>query len=379
MNYLIKIIYAITFIVTATVVHSQNFYESYLPVHYETADSGKISIHFYNNNFIKNNEYFGPYTQGMTYIGSILQPEVTWSLSKNFNLSAGWYIRYFYGLDSFQQSLPVIRARYTFLPGAQLIIGQLDGQLHHHYIEPIYNTDNYFTTNPEYGVQMLFDRSKLHIDVYMDWEKFLMPGEDQQEEITGGLLAKYSLNDRSENRGLSANLQSLIHHFGGQVDISDKPIQTRSNVAVGLDYAFLPGLKALNRITLSSYYIRAFEQSHLNTLPFSSGYAVHNKVTFENKWVKLSTGWYHGDKYFAPKADYLFQSVSQLSDYYTTEGRDLITSKFLFGNEITKGVNLSFRFESYYDIQRKWNDFSYGLNISVNAEVFQHKAKKKVE
>jgi hypothetical protein len=344
-------------------------------VTYEAADSGKISIHFYNNNFVKNNEYFGPYTQGITYIGSILQPEVSWSLSKKFSLSAGWYIRYFYGQDSFEQSLPVIRARYTFLQGAQLIVGQLDGQLQHHYIEPIYNTDNYFSTNPEYGVQLLLDRKKLHVDVFMDWEKFLMPGENHQEEIAGGLLAKYALNALSDNRGLSIDFQSIIHHFGGQVDVSDSPIQTRSNVAAGLEYAFVPGFKLLNRITLNSFYIRALELSQTNTLPFESGYAVQNTVTFENKWIKLSSGWFHGDAYFAPKADYLFQSISQLDDYYTSEGRDLITSKFMFGNEITKGVNLSIRFESYYDLQRKWNDFSYGLNISVNAEVFKRKPK----
>ncbi len=376
MNYLIRIIFATILILTISVVHSQNFYESYLPINYETTDSGKISIHFYNNNFVKNNEYFGPYTQGITYIGSILQPEISWSLSEKFSLSAGWYIRYFYGQDSFEQSLPVIRARYTFLPGAQLIVGQLEGQLQHKYIEPIYSTDNYFSTNPEYGVQLLLDRKKLHVDFFMDWEKFLMPGENHQEEIEGGLLAKYWLSGRSENRGLSVDFQSIIHHFGGQVDVSESPIQTRSNLAAGLNYTFLPGLKMLNNITLNSYYIRALEMSHINTIPFKSGYAVHNTVTFENKWIKLSSGWFHGEDYFSPKADYLFQSVSQLSDFHTLKGRDLITSKFLFGNEITKGVNLSVRFESYYDLQRNWNDFSYGLNISVNAEVFAHKGKK---
>jgi hypothetical protein len=377
MNYLIRNLFATTLILTAFSGQSQNFYESYLPTHYDTADSGTLSIHFYNNNFIKNNEYFGPYAEGITYIGSIIQPEVTWAISDKFSLSAGWYMRYFYGKDNFEQSLPVIRAKYTFLPGAQLIIGQLNGQLQHEYIEPIYNTDNYFSTNPEYGVQLLFDRKKVHVDLFMDWEHFLMPGEASQEEILGGLLASYSLNDRVENRGLSILFQSIMHHFGGQVDVSESPIQTRSNIAGGLKYVFVPGTKMLERITLASYYIKALELSQENTLPFESGFATHNTVTFENKWIKLGTGWFHGDEYFAPKADYLFQSLSQFDDYYTTEGRDLITSKFEFGNEITKGVALSIRFESYYDLQRKWNDFSYGLNISVNEKVFERKPKGK--
>lgn len=372
-----RILFLFILTLTTYCVQSQNFYESYLPANFESADSGTVSIHFYNNNFVKNNEYFGPYTEGITYIGTIIQPEVSWSISDKFSLSAGWYMRYFYGKDNFEKSLPVIRARYTFLPGAQVIIGQLDGQLKHEYIEPIYNTDNYYSTNPEYGVQFLLDRKKVHVDFFMDWEKFLMPGEAHQEEIAGGLLASYSVNDRSENHGLSAHFQSIIHHFGGQVDVSESPIETRSNMAAGLEYAFLPGLKILDHITLSSFYIQAMELSNTNTIPFESGFATQNTVTFENKWFKLGTGWFHGDRYFAPKADYLFQSVSQIDDYYTSQGRDLITSKFIFGNEITKGVNLSIRFESYYDLQRDWNDFSYGLNISVNEKVFERKPKGK--
>jgi hypothetical protein len=372
-----RILFLFLLTLTTYCVQSQNFYKSYLPANLESADSGTINVHFYNNNFVKNNEYFGPYTEGITYIGTIIQPEISWSISDKFSLSAGWYLRYFYGKDNFEQSLPVIRARYTFLPGAQVIIGQLDGQLKHEYIEPIYNTDNYFSINPEYGVQFLLDRKKIHVDFFMDWEHFLMPGDTDQEEIGGGLLATYSLNDRDEKRGLSIDFQSIIHHFGGQVDASENPIQTRSNIAAGLQYTFVPGLKMLDRITLSTFYIRAMELSNTNTIPFKSGFATHNTITFQNKWIQIGSGWFHGDDYFAPKADYLFQSVSQFSDYSTTNGRDLITSKFLFGNEITKGVTLSIRYESYFDLQRKWNDFSYGLNISVNEKVFERKPKAK--
>jgi len=379
MKNLSKYIFGIILLITASKVQSQSFYENYVPVHYESTDSGAVNIHFYNNNFIKNNEYFGPYTEGITYIGSIVQPEVSWSLSKNFSLSAGWYFRYFYGQESFQQSLPVFRARYTFMKGAQLIIGQLKGQLEHGYIEPIYNTDNYFIKNPENGVQILLDRKRLHTDFFMDWETFLLPGEAHQEVITGGLLATYTLNDFIDKRGLSIDFQSIIHHFGGQCDITDNPLQSRANIAAGLKYAFVPGLKILNRLTLSSYYIQAQELSQTNLIPFKSGFALQNTVTFENKWAKLSTGWFHGEYFFAPMGDYLFQSVSQFNNWYVGETKNLITTKLLIDHQIMKGVNFGFRFESYYDTQRKSNDFSYGLNISANAKVFERKPKGKMD
>jgi len=358
-------------------VKSQNFYGNYIPLFTgDTSDSEKISIHLYNNNFVKNNEYFGPYTEGITYIGSVLQPEITWALTTKFSLSGGWYFRQYYGQDGFDQSLPVIRASYRFRPDAQAIFGQLDGQLQHGFIEPIYNTDNYFIKNPEYGVQFLVNRKKLHADIYMDWEKFLLPGEAHQEVITGGLLASYTMNDFAANKGLSAHFQSIIHHFGGQVDNSDSPLQSRANIAAGLKYVFVPGPKASERLILSSYYIQSLELSQTNTIPFESGFALQNTIAFENDWLKISTGWFHGEYFFAPMGDYLFQSISQFNNWYVCEKRDLVTSKLLVGHDIINGVNMGFRFESYYDLQRKSNDFSYGLNISVNAEVFEKSLKK---
>jgi len=378
MKYLTKYLIAVLLTISSYWVHGQNFYENYKPhLIYNTADTGKVSIHFYNNNFVKNNEYFGPYTEGITYIGSIIQPEVTWTCSKNFSLSAGWYLRQYYGHQGFEQSWPVIRARFTFMPGAQFVIGQLDGQRQHGYIEPIYNEDNYFIKNPEYGVQILLDRNKLSTDIFMDWERFLLPGEAHKEVITGGLLLSYALNNLADNRGLSVHFQGIIHHFGGQVDVLDTPLQTRANLAAGLEYVFVPNLTVLNRITLASYYIQANELSPTNIIPYKSGYGFHNTIGFENKWVKLNSGWFHGDQFFAPLGDNLFQSISQFDTGFTTAKRDLITSKLLFIQQIIRGVDLGIRFESYYDIQRKWEDFSYGVNVTVNAKVFEKAVKFK--
>ena len=376
MRYFIRVLITAILAIAGYCVKSQEFYGSYYPSHNsDTLAAGNYSLHFYNNNFIDNNEYFGPYTEGITYIGSVFQPELTWAMSSKFSLSAGWHLMHYYGREGFEQSLPVIRARYTISPGTQIIFGQLEGRLQHGYIEPIYNEDNYFIKNPEYGIQLLVDRKRLHTDVYMDWEKFLMPGDPFQEVITGGLLASYRLNDNLKNKGFSAHFQSIIHHFGGQVDNVDVPIQTRANLAAGLKYAFLPDSKILERITLSSFYIQALEMSQTNLMPFRSGFSVHNTVTLENSWIKLSTGWFHGEYFFAPMGDYLFQSISQFNTWYVGDKRDLVTSKLLIGHQIMKGVDLGIRYESYYDVQRKTQDFSYGLNISVNAKVFEKKLK----
>ena len=131
----------------------------------------------------------------------------------------------------------------------------------------------------------------------------------------------------------------------------------------------------MTRLAFSSFYLQAMELSQTNTIPFESGFALQNSITVENDWAKLSTGWFHGEYFFSPMGDYLFQSVSQLNNWYIGEKRDLITSKLFLGHQITKGVSFGFRLESYYDLQSKSIDFSYGLNVSVNATVFEKKVK----
>jgi hypothetical protein len=117
--------------------------------------------------------------------------------------------------------------------------------------------------------------------------------------------------------------------------------------------------------------------SPTNTIPYDKGFALHNTIGFENKSVKLNAGWFHGETFFAPMGDYLFQSISGLDSSYTCDIRDLVTSKFLFSQQIIKGVNMGARFEAYYDLQRHSLDYSYGLNISVNACLFEKKVRYK--
>jgi len=368
----VRYIFAALFLLSGYIADCQSFYDSYYrKTETDTSGNRKISLHIYNNNFLRNNEYFGPYTEGITYIGSIFQPELQLTLNKNISVSAGWYFRQFYGHDGFEQSLPVIKVKYTISPHTRLLFGQLEGQLRHGFIEPIYNTDNYFVKNPEYGIQFLVNRERLQTDFFMDWEKFLLPGEAHQEIITGGLLGSYRFGNTLTEKGLTLNIQSIIHHFGGQVDNSDNPLQTRANLVAGFAYAFLTETKALRKIVLSSSYLQALELSQTNTIPYESGFGMLNTITMENRWAKLSTGWFHGEYFFTPLGDYLFQSISQFNNWYVGEKRNLIISKFLIGEQIFEGVQFGIRFESYYDTERKSNDFSYGMNICLDTSVFE--------
>ncbi len=238
-------------------LNAQKLNQSYLSAPADSMTAGSLLFSVSNNDFLKNNEYFNPYTEGITWFGSMLQPEIHYAFSSKTRLSAGWFLRYYYGKDKFNASLPVFRFDYDFLPGARLTFGQLPGLLDHQLIEPIYSNDNYFKRNPENGIQFQLTKPRLNGSLWISWEHFLLPGENRQEEILAGFSGSYLLFPASLKRSLSFNFQGIIHHFGGQVDFSGKPLETRLNLAPGIEYTLYPECGLLSKVQLASYFIQS--------------------------------------------------------------------------------------------------------------------------
>lgn len=335
----------------------------------QDADSVKpksFSVKFHANNFLKNNEFFGEFTEGITYIGSVWQPELSYHFTQKTTLTAGWYARYFFGEEKLDRSLPVIRFEYRFMPGATLIFGQLTGQLEHKLIEPIYSFDNYFTRNPENGVQLTLDRFGIKADIWLDWENFLKPGDAEQERFTSGINVNYSLL-KKKRTGFSACLQAVAHHHGGQVDQSDLPLQTRVNIAPGAILSHSPGKKLVSDLKAAFWLVQSLDLSPTPTLPYKKGFGTYTNLFLENEWAAFMVAWWHGEYYFAPLGDYLFQSVSERNDWYKQNTRDLINMKIHLSHQVADGIKGGFQFETYHDIKENEINFLYGINIRIDA------------
>lgn len=370
--YLYKIYALLLFCAISLHIEAQDFYQSYKP------DSGSfinknIALHLENNNFIKNNEYFGDYTEGLTYIGSVFQPSLRWEITDNLTLSTGWYFRYFYEKTDFNKSIPFIRLTYSINPHMQLTLGQLNTQLNHNHIEPLYDIDRYFSQNPEYGLQFMVKNNKLSSECYLDWEKFILHGDAAQEIINAGMVSSYLLTTYGSNNGLFAEFQATIKHKGGQGITIDAPMQTRSNISPGFRYTHAMQNNIIQKITLAAYYIQAFEMSPNNRLSAKRGFAIYPYLSLQNKYINFISSYLYGDNYFSPLGSYLFQSFSEIhqDDRLISKKRQIWASKLLFDYPITHGVLFGFKAETYYDLKAQHLDYSYGLNISLNLDVFK--------
>lgn len=368
---ILSLIFFITILSLAA--NAQDINGSYKsPYRPKMGKEGELYLSVHSVDFLRNNEYFNPYTVGITYFGSNLQPEITYSLSDKASLSAGWFLRYYYGRDKFNASLPVFRLDYEPVKGSRLVFGQLYGQLDHNLIEPIYSTDNYFDRNPEYGFQYMANYSRFQGSVWISWDHFILPGDDKKEEITAGFNSVYTLMGQPGSSSLNLNLQGLVHHFGGQVDVSDSPLETRLSIAPGLEYTCNKDAKFSPDFSLATYLIQSSDQSSVATLPFKKGFGSYTYGIVEYCHARLLLSYFHGEYYFSPLGEKLFQSVSFLNDWYTGDCRNLAGGKFLYDREISKGLSMGIRFESYLDLDRKALDFSYGISFRASTRWLLH-------
>ncbi|MBK7214858.1 MAG: hypothetical protein IPH88_16530 [Bacteroidales bacterium] len=363
-----KNLLVLCFLLLQLSLSSQEINQSYISPGPDTMLQAKqFMFHFSNNNFLKNNEYFNPYTEGLTFFGSNLQPEITYAFTSNTRLSAGFYARYFYGKEKFNSLLPVIRFEYEPWKGSRLIFGQLYGLLDHKLLEPIYSSDNYFMRNPEYGVQFMHEREYGNASVWISWDRFILPGDNQKEEISAGFNSSFRLLKNADRKKLDLQFQGVIHHFGGQVDTSDEPLETRLNLAGGLVFASpLPQLSGL-QVEAAAFAIQSADQSSKTTIPYKKGYALYSYAQLKYNWARLMLSYFHGKYFFSPLGEPLFESVSSLNILYYRDNRSIFGQKLLLDHRIAEGIDLGFRFESYYDLERSSIDFCYGLNIKTSA------------
>ena len=81
-------------------------------------------------------------------------------------------------------------------------------------------------------------------------------------------------------------------------------------------------------------------------------------------------GYWNSEYYFAPMASTLFQSISDMNNWYYDDKRRLFLGKFGYNKSLTPNIKMGIRFETYYDLAKQRNDFSYGMNIQINPQIF---------
>lgn len=337
---------------------------------FDTSATDKLYFRLEINNFVKNNEYFGQYTQGRTLPGYSVQPSMMYYVGKKVRLKIGAHFLKYNGNKDFSEVFPVVSAHVKLAKGWDMILGNIRGNVQHRLIEPMFNPELLYLKPDESGIQFYYSSPKLWFDAWVDWEQFIFKGDSIPEMFTSGLSLDYKLTNPQSAINVSIPVQLTTFHLGGQ--ISDYKTESYSlfNAVTGFKVSRNLGNGFFKSIALQTYLLTFSELTESLGLPFKDGRAIYPLGLLTYKHGEFMLGYWRSEDYFAPKGSPLFWSISDHRADVYAKNRSIVTSKFTYNKTILKKVKLMGQAATYYDVDAGRLEYSYGVSLMFTPNFF---------
>jgi len=342
------------------------------------ADSQQLSFNLYNLDYINNTEWFGNIPLSGTLFGYELIPELEYQISPKLMMKAGIYLQKEFGRPEYTTIAPTFEVKYR-AKHSSFIIGNIEGNLNHGYIEPIYDYKLIIKERLENGFQFLVDTKPYNHDLFINWRKAIHPGDKFKEEFDIGYVANLNVIEKN-NWDIHLPIQLLYSHKGGQYDSLNTPLQSLTNFATGASVSYNFNRRLFKKIVFDNYYVNYKDVSGQKRQPFSEGNGFLSHLLFQFKNVGIDFRYWYGDGYIGPRGMALFQSVSEKYPGLVERKRELLIASFIFDKEIYKNVYFDFRFIPYKDFREKISsgtglEYSYEMYLKYNLKVNLKKIK----
>ena len=330
-------------------------------------DSQKLFLNLYNLNYLHNTEYFSDIPLSGTLFGYQLIPELKYQPSPRFVIKAGIYVQKEFGRKEYTSLLPAFSVKYK-AEHSSYILGTLEGNINHNFVEPIYDYKLLINERLENGFQFFVDTKPYKHDFYINWRRAIHLGDPFKEEFDIGYSARFNLLDKGKFN-ISLPVQMLYSHKGGQIDASNAPLTSLVNSAAGVSLKWDVNGSFLKKIVLDNYYLNYRDISGTKRQPFDDGnaYLAHSLLDF--KYFDLDLRYWNSDAFINPRGNTLFSSVSEKYTGVTERKRQLLMAAFIYDTRLFKGAQLNFRISPYYDFHISKVEYSYEMYMAYQLEV----------
>ena len=333
----------------------------------DTTRKNELWIRFNNANFFKNNEFQNDFVKGQTLTGLFFEPSVDFYTASNTVIRIGLHAMKFYGSDQFDRLRPALSLQHQVNPNFNIVFGNLYSTTNHGLLEPIMGFENYLLNHYENGMQFLLTYPKFRGDFWLNWEQFIHPGDPFQEHFTAGGHMLFPFVD-GEKWTLYADMQMLFRHKGGEIDSSDLPAGTQSNLSQGLEFRYHFNSRFFKSFALEHYMIGSFEINPGGHLTITEGYTQYSLGALDTKIGLFRVGYWSGTDYFAPFSDPLFLSQSSFQPDYYSPNRKMLVIKYQLFKNLTDYLKIGFRFEPYYHFYNSRLDHSWSIYLLLDKD-----------
>ncbi len=339
---------------------SHRIYANPINIKAETENALYFKVHSFS--YTRNYEYFNKIADGYTLFGTQFIPQLVFQSGEHVAFSAGAFFRQDFGNRGFREIKPIFSIKYN-KEFTSLIFGSIEGNTQHEYLEALYDYERLITEPIELGTQIKIDKPGFFFDAWINWLTMIYKPSDKQEEVVGGISTRFALiND--EKIKLNLPVQFLAYHAGGQIDTIPDPLQTYTNIALGLklDVKTDGFFKAFSA---QAYYLGYRDFSFTNLLPFESGNGFMADVGVETKPSNISLTYFNGNKYIGTFGSPLYSSVSsQINNVgFTEANREFLILRLHNEHKLSDNLYFGTRLEPYIDLNKPKFEFSNSLYL----------------
>lgn len=331
--------------------------------------AGDLYFNFRNLNFVKNNEYSNPITEGYTLIGYFLNPELIYNADEKVTLRLGAHLQSYSGTKRFTDILPVFSTTWHFNPQTCFTIGSLSGSDEHNMLDPHFSSERTYIDNHEDGLQFRISTDRIFTDTWLSWENYIFKGDNEREIFTAGESFRYLSPRLSGLLSFEIPVQIQFKHYGGQISNYPEHVETFLNLAAGIK---------LNLYIKGSEYGTAggeclfFSGSSLTdnaSSGISSGHAGWYRLFYSFRHAEINAGLWKSHEFYAPNGNYIFGSVSDHYENLVIPDRKIITCSASLLLAHKEFLEFFFAFDGYYDTDLNRFDNAVTIHLKFDRMV----------
>ncbi len=363
----------------------------------DSLESKNLYLVVDNLNFFKNNEFSSVKTRGYTLPGFRINPKLSLVLDNNILIEAGISLLKYWGANTYPcysymdipawnsndyqkgfHFLPYFRAQIMLKENLNLVFGNLYINNSHNLIYPLYNPELYLSSDPEAGVQLLYDNKYFKSDLWINWQSFMFKTDTHKEVFTFGYSTKTYIINPDNKLQIYAPIQFLAQHRGGELDsLSYDLQQTWSNYSAGLGFNYKIN-KLIEYLNFELSYAGFTENGGSNSL-YKKGYGVYSKVGIGGKGLHLDISYWACEGFMSIFGAPNFINISTSTENMIFNKIKLIYThlEYVYKEKPNYSLGLEFNIISYFPftgyrtlykpiISNGFSEFSFGLYLKLN-------------
>lgn len=327
------------------------------------ADTGIISFHFKNLNFVKDNEYSSAIIEGYTLIGYFIQPSFVWTPGERVSLALGVQILNYSGTDKIRSPALIFSTSFKVSKTTTLTLGTYDGGEKHRMADPIYDRERMYRSYTESGGRLISESKFFFNDVWLNWENFIFRGDTTREIFHLGESFNYVSPSFGGGFNLEIPIQMNFKHLGGQISDYPEHVESFFDGSAGLRINYEINNGKLGSIGIEYRQFRFQYISAHGTFPIKSGDAFWLRLHYNFRSLYFGTYYWKSHNFYAPDGNQIYSSVSTHEAGTIVPDRSIWTNSFYYKIHPLPYFELFAGIDTYYDLRHRHMDTLLALHL----------------